>query len=145
MFNLGSAEEKSKASGSQSPETCSSMCDLALYIVETGDGLRGSIEYNADLFEADTIRRMCGHYRTILEGLSSDPDQSISKLPILSEQEQTQILYEWNSTQSEYPAACVHELFERRVESQPDAIAVVFGEQRLSYRELNQRANQMAH
>jgi amino acid adenylation domain-containing protein len=145
MFNFGNAKETSVAPEPWSPDTDLSTCDLALYILETGNSLHGSIEYSTDLFEADTIRRMCEHYRVLLEAIFSDPGQSISKLPILSQQEQTLILYEWNATQSEYPAACVHELFEWRVESQPDAIAIVFGEQRLSYRELNQRANQVAH
>ncbi|MGZ5120693.1 MAG: non-ribosomal peptide synthetase, partial [Burkholderiales bacterium] len=119
--------------------------DLTLLVAESANGAEGLVEFNAELFEADTIRRLCGHYTTLLEAITRDPDRSVSTLPMLTNLEQTQILYEWNDTRTEFPERCVHELFEQQVPQHPDAIALVFAGQQLSYRELNQRANQVAH
>src|SRR5215210_6665695 len=89
---------------------------------------------------------MLGHLHTLLRGLVEDPDQRLSELPLLSEAERHQLLVEWNDTRAEYPRdRCVHELFEEQVERAPDTVAVVFEEQQLTYRELNRRANQLAH
>src|SRR5437867_6050510 len=89
---------------------------------------------------------MAGHFQTLLEGIVANPDQRIAELPILIEAEKRQLLVEWNATQSDYPKdKCVHELFEEQVERTPDATAVVFNGHRLTYRELNGRANQLAH
>ena len=89
---------------------------------------------------------MAGHYLNLLQGIVADPEQTISELPLLSEAERRQLLVEWNQTQTEYPRdKCVHQLFEAQVERSPDAIAVVFGDEQLTYRELNSRANQLAH
>jgi amino acid adenylation domain-containing protein len=148
IFAFHDAEGTSQApiaSGSRRPGTGTSRVDLSLSISESENGFEGSVEYNSELFETTTIRRLCGHYRTLLEGIARDPNQSISSLPMLSESERTKILYEWNDTGTEYPKACVHELFEQQVARTPDAIAVIFEQQQLSYRELNQRANQVAH
>ena len=120
-------------------------CDLTFAISETENSFEGSIEYSTDLFEVHTIRQLCVHYKTLLEAIVHNPDQSISSLPMLPERERTQILYEWNDTRAEYPDVCVHELFEQQVARDPDAIAVVFDEQQLSYGELNRRANHLAH
>jgi len=138
--------------------------DLTLFMVETDQGLRGTVEYNTGLFDATTISRMMGHFQTLLEGIVADPEQRICNLPLLPEAEQHQLLVEWNDTEMDYPQdRYIHELFEAQVERMPDAVAVVFpstspraealkaegsghGEdQRLTYRELNRRANQLAH
>ena len=119
--------------------------DLAVSLSETPDGLGGPIRYRTDLFGADTIRRLCGHYATLLEAIARDPDQSIHRLPVLTERERARILYEWNDTRTQYPEVCVHELFEEQVARHPDSVALVFRQEQLSYRELNQRANQVAH
>jgi amino acid adenylation domain-containing protein len=145
--------------------------DLSLSLMDTEQLRLMTVEYNTDLFETDTITRMMGHYRHLLEGVIANPEQRISDLPLLSDQEQHQLLVEWNNTQVAYPQdACIHELFEAQVERTPEAKAVVFpatglrrafgvsaqanaqssrseqGEERqLTYRELNQRANQVAH
>jgi non-ribosomal peptide synthetase component F len=74
-----------------------------------------------------------------------DPAKSIAEVRILTEGERNQILYEWNDTHTEYPDVCVHELFERQAARTPDATAVVFQDQQLSYRVLNERANQLGH
>jgi amino acid adenylation domain-containing protein len=119
--------------------------DLTLTLEDTGAQLTGWVEYNTDLFEAGTIRRMLSHYQMLLEAAIQNPDQSISTLPILTEGERQQVLVEWNRTRQDYPRACVHEQFEAQVERRPEAVALVWGEQQLSYGELNRRSNQVAH
>src|SRR5215210_8564591 len=89
---------------------------------------------------------MLGHLHTLLRGIVEDPDQRLSELPLLSEAERHRLLLGWNDTATEYPRdRCVHELFEEQVERTPHAVAVVFEDQQLTYRELNRRANQLAH
>jgi amino acid adenylation domain-containing protein len=119
--------------------------DLTLSLEDSGSQLTGWMEYNTDLFEAGTIRRMLVHYQTLLEAAIQNPDQSISTLPLLPEGERRRVLVEWNDTKRDYSGACVHELFEAQVERKPEASALVCGEQQLSYAELNGRANQVAH
>ena len=120
--------------------------DLTLSMSETVEGLRGSLQYSTDLFDGATIARMSGHLQTLLEGIAANPDQRISQLPILTQAEEHQLLVEWNDTQRSYPSdKCIHELFEMQVEKTPDAVAVTFEDQQLTYRELNIKANQLAH
>ncbi|MFB2921206.1 MULTISPECIES: condensation domain-containing protein, partial [Aerosakkonema] len=127
-------------------ERGTAQCDLSLAFWETKTGLQGSWEYNTDLFEADTIARMTGHFQTLLEAIATNPKQPISELPLLTQQEQRQLLVEWNNTTTEYPFdKCIHHLFEEQVERSPDAVAVVFEGEQLTYRELNAKANQLAH
>ncbi|RKZ71512.1 MAG: non-ribosomal peptide synthetase, partial [Candidatus Parabeggiatoa sp. nov. 1] len=118
---------------------------LYLALDEKPEGMTGRIEYNTDLFEEATIARMGGHYQTLLEGIVANPEQRLSDLPLLTAQEQQQ-LFDWNNTQTSVPQeACIHHLFENQVERTPEAVAVVFEDEQLSYRELNCRANQLAH
>ncbi|OQY57302.1 MAG: hypothetical protein B6247_00650, partial [Candidatus Parabeggiatoa sp. nov. 2] len=120
--------------------------DLSLEMIEAKNSLIGIFKYNTDLFEAATITRMVGHFQTLLEGIVSNPLQLISELPLLTEAERHLLLVEWNNTQADYSKdKCIHQLFEAQVEKTPDAVAIVFGEQYLSYLALNQRANQLAH
>ncbi|BAY29461.1 amino acid adenylation domain-containing protein [Nostoc carneum NIES-2107] len=102
-------------------------------------------EYNSDLFGAEAIAKMQSHYQTLLEGIVSNPDQTIGKLPLLTTAERHQLLVEWNNTSTEYPQKSIHQLFAEQVELTPDAVALVFAEQKLTYQELNQKANQLAH
>ncbi|MBE8987835.1 non-ribosomal peptide synthetase [Nostoc sp. LEGE 12450] len=118
--------------------------DLTLFMEETAAGIVGTFEYSTDLFEADTIQRMAQHLQILLAGIVSDPQQQLWELPLLTSAEKTQ-LAKWNDTQVEYPQQCIHELFVAQVERTPDAVAVVCEEEQLTYRELNQRANQLAH
>jgi amino acid adenylation domain-containing protein len=119
--------------------------DLTLFMENTASGLVGTFEYSTDLFEADTIQRMAEHLQTLLSGIIADSQQQLWELPLLTEAEKTQ-LTKWNDTQAEYPQTqCIHQLFAAQVERTPDAVAVVCGEEELTYRELNQRANQLAH
>jgi len=120
--------------------------DLALGLEEGLEGINGTLEYSQDLFDASTARRIAGHFITLLESIAANPEQRLSNLPILTKPEQQQLLFEWNNTQSELPLnQCVHGLFEAQTERTPDAIAVVFDREQLTYRELNRRANQLAH
>jgi amino acid adenylation domain-containing protein len=119
--------------------------ELHLFI-EDAPSLRGYVSYNRDLFEADTIRSLIGHLQNLLEGIAVNYDQRIGDLPMLTELEKHQLLTEWNDTKREYPKdKCIHELFENQVDKTPDAIAAIFENQQLTYRELNHRANQLAH
>ena len=119
--------------------------DLTLSMVETEAGLKGGIEYNTDLFNADRITRMLGHLQTLLAGIIAYPQQTISDLPLLTATEYQQIITTWNSNKIDVPQQCIHQLFEAQVNKTPDAVAVVFKNEQLTYRKLNQRANQLAH
>ncbi len=123
--------------------------DLTLYVEDTKQGLIGFLEYNSELFHGETINRMVGHFQTILEGIIADCDRSISNLPLLTPVEQHQLLVEFNQNTIEIPHSqlerCLHHLIEEQVEKTPDAIAVVFANKKLTYRELNNSANQLAH
>lgn len=129
----------------QEIDTHKSVFDLTLTMWETGQEINGLMEYNAGLFEPATIQRLLGHYRTLLEGAVANPEQPLCDLPLLTEAE-NQLLDEWNDTQTERtPAQCIHHMFEAQVESTPDAVAVTLADERITYRELNRRANQLAH
>jgi amino acid adenylation domain-containing protein len=120
--------------------------DLTLQVWETADGLSASLEYASELFEKSTIARMATHWRSLLEGMIASPERSVWELPLLSEAERRQLLLEWNQTAVEYPRnACAHELFEAQAERTPQAIAVRFEGERLTYQELDRRSNQLAH
>ncbi|MEG4144515.1 amino acid adenylation domain-containing protein [Microcoleus sp. Pol12B5] len=120
--------------------------DLTLYLEEKQEEISGQLEYSTDLFDAVTIRRMAGHLIALLEGIAANPDRRIEELPLLGEKERHQLLVEWNDTRADYPSdRCIHQLFAAQAERTPDAIAVVFEDQKLTYCELNERANQLAH
>jgi amino acid adenylation domain-containing protein len=119
--------------------------DLSLFLRDDVEGLRALLEYNTDLFDAGTIARLLGHFRTLLEGIVTDPDRPLSELPLLTEPERYQALVEWNATDAERPReATVHGLFEAQAARTPDAIAATFEGEALSYRELDRRANRLA-
>ncbi|QHG18506.1 non-ribosomal peptide synthetase [Nostoc sp. ATCC 53789] len=102
-------------------------------------------EYNTDLFDAATIQQMAEQYQTLLVGIVDNPEQRVSELPLLT-QTQQQLLVEWNQTHRDYPSQqCVHDLFAAQVELTPDAVAIQQEGQQLTYRELSDRANQLAH
>jgi amino acid adenylation domain-containing protein/non-ribosomal peptide synthase protein (TIGR01720 family) len=127
-------------------ESGATQFDLTLSMVETEQGLAVEIEYSTDLFEKETIQRLGQHFEVLLTEMVADPEQHISALPLLTDAELHQLLVEWNATQVEYPQEqCIHELFEAQVEKNPEAVALVFEDQELTYRELNARANQLAH
>ncbi|OBQ09544.1 MAG: non-ribosomal peptide synthetase [Anabaena sp. LE011-02] len=120
--------------------------DLEVNYWEIPGGLEGVWCYNSDLFDATTITRIGEHFQTLLQAIVANQEMRISELPLLSPAQRHQLLVEWNDTQVDYPHdLCIHELFEQQVERNPDAVAVAFEEQQLTYDELNCRANQLAH
>lgn len=133
--------------------------DLELDLREEDGQIIGKWIYSSDLFDRSTIERMSRHFTTLLAGIIAAPSTPIATLPLLTEAEQRQILVSWNETAADYPDdRCIHQLFEEQVERTPDAVAVEMAEARrrdphaplstlqsLTYRELNDRANQVAH
>jgi amino acid adenylation domain-containing protein len=126
-------------------ESRASKFDLAFSLSESGEGLIGLLEYNQDLFDPDTIRRLAEYYRTVLDGVSADPDSLVRNLPLLSEGWSRQLLYDWNETAAPYPSdRCIHELFDEQAALTPDSVAASYEDLRLSYRELGRRADMLA-
>jgi aspartate racemase len=120
--------------------------DLLLELQETPDGIAGWFEYKSDLFEADTIARMVEHFQTLLQSIATNPDQSLSVLPLLTSAERQKLLTEWsNAPVDRVSHPLIHQVFEQQATQTPDAIALVFQDQQITYRQLNQRANQFAH
>lgn len=148
LFSLEDSESlpnlgRDSADGAVDPELLK--VDLWLQICDQPDGLATNFIYRIGLFNADTIGRMAGHFRKLLEGVVANPGECISRLPLLTETERHQLLCEWNDTRTDYPREqCIHDLFEAQAARTPDAIAVVFENEQLTYRELNRRANQWA-
>ncbi|HWS86563.1 MAG TPA: amino acid adenylation domain-containing protein [Pyrinomonadaceae bacterium] len=119
--------------------------DLNLNMFETPQGLVGGLDYNTDIFDAATVSRLAEHFQTLLAGLAADPNSRLSQLPLLGARERQQQLVEWNDTRREFPqSGPLHQMFERQAASAPDATALIFEGERLTYRELNERANQLA-
>lgn len=126
-------------------ETGAAKFDLTLFFHPTGDGLLGTLEYNTDLFDAESIRNMWQHFETLLRGLIGHPEQQILSLPLLTEPERRQLLVEWNDTATPFPHdASFQQLFEEQVKRTPEAIAIASEKTTLTYNELNQRANRLA-
>ncbi len=131
--------------GSHEIESVTSKFDLTLSLTESERGIAGTMTYNIDLFEAETIERMLIHFQILLEGVVANRDERILSLPLLSQPERQQLLLDYNDTVKEFPqVGCIHELFEAQVERTPDAAAVVYEDKHLTYAELNARANQLA-
>ena len=118
--------------------------DLELYLQDAPNGIRGSFVYSADLFEPAFIERMVQRFQRLIEKVLVEPDTALSHLSLLDEAEYRQIIEEWNDTTVALPQACVHQLFEQQVKQRPEAIAVEFEDEQLTYRELNERANRLA-
>ena len=119
--------------------------DLVLCLVDTPGGLAGLLDYNTDLFDGPTMLSLMEHFRVLLEGIVAAPEQRLADLPLLTEAEERQLLVEWNRTDENYPGeVCLHEMFEAQVERTPEAVAVLYEDQEVSYRELNERANLLA-
>lgn len=120
--------------------------DLILILADDPQGLKVKLEYRTDLFEQATIQRLVQHYQTLLESVAADLTQPVSRLSILPAQERQQVLTTWNnSATSEHFDRCIHQLFEDQCMRTPDAVAVQFLDRKLTYRDLNARANQLAH
>lgn len=119
--------------------------DLSLELISVADRLEGKLEYSRDLFEPETIQRLAEHYQALLNEVVTHPEQKMTHLSLLSPSERM-LLEEWNATQRGFPdEECVHKMFEAQVERTPEAIALVCGEEQITYGEVNRRANQLAH
>ncbi len=119
--------------------------DLSFFISETDTGLYAWFEYDIELFEASTIARMLKHFEMLVEGIAANPEARLYELPLLTKEEQEQ-LREWNQTATEYGREqCVHQIVEMQAAQTPDEVAVVYRKEEINYRELNERANQLAH
>jgi amino acid adenylation domain-containing protein len=120
--------------------------DLSVELDDTGDGINGRFQYNADLFNADTMTRMVGHFRALLEGVVADPGQRVAALPLLTAGERRRMLVAWNATAAEYPRdRCFPDLFAAQAAATPAALAAVCEGERITYAALDRRANQLAH
>jgi amino acid adenylation domain-containing protein len=137
-------------------EVTTTRFDLELHLWEQGyglsglweekaEGISGFLAYNTDLFDKSTISQFLAHFQTLLTGIVANPDISIADLPLLSDTETYQLLTQWNQTSCTYSDKLFHQLFEEQAEKSPNAIAVVFDNQTLTYQQLNHRANQLAH
>jgi amino acid adenylation domain-containing protein/non-ribosomal peptide synthase protein (TIGR01720 family) len=125
-------------------ETAQFDFSLDIYVGETG--LTGAIEYSTELFTPATIARMVEHFHTLLYGILANPQAKLSELPLLTAAETHQLLVAWNQTETENrETASLHQVFARQVEKTPDAIAVAFTDASLTYRQLNDKANQLAN
>jgi amino acid adenylation domain-containing protein len=119
--------------------------DLAFAYREQRNEIHASFRYNTDLFDPETIKRMAGHFRQLLESITLNPELPVSQLQLLSEVELRFLLRDCNDTAKQVPSLCLHQLFEQQVERTPDAVALVYQEEQLTYAELNTRANRLAH
>jgi hypothetical protein len=119
--------------------------DMTLAMREESGGLRASLEYNSELFDAATIARMLSHFRNLLTRVVTDPDAPLSSSMLLDEKEERQLLVEFNDTRRPYPSdSTIHELFSEQARLTPEAMAVVYGQQRLTYSELDSRSDSLA-
>lgn len=118
--------------------------DLEVHLRDTPNGVTGSFVYSPELFEAAFISRMVNHFQQLFEKAMMEPDSELSTLSLLDDAEYRQVVQEWNDTAAPVPDGSIHHVFEREVAARPDAIALEFGDEQISYRALNQRANNLA-
>ncbi|HEX7334406.1 MAG TPA: amino acid adenylation domain-containing protein [Pyrinomonadaceae bacterium] len=149
MFNLQAAAEEEPAARGLKVMTQDignqTRFDFEFHLWIVPEGLAGPLVYNTDLFEQATIVRLLGHFQTLLEGIAANPDTRLSDLPLLTKEELRQSR-EWNRTRSEYERdLCVHQLVEAEAARRPEAEALTYGQKQLTYGQLNERANQLAH
>ncbi|HLL48505.1 MAG TPA: amino acid adenylation domain-containing protein, partial [Longimicrobiaceae bacterium] len=127
-------------------ERASAKFDLSLVLTPTSRGLRGGLTYSTDLFERGTVDRMLGHLVRVLEQVAADADVSLSRLALAGPEERARVVVEWNRTERPFPReACIHQLFQAQARRTPDAVALVWGAEEMTYRELDARANRLAH
>lgn len=139
-------EEAEAGDDGMAIESGTVISEIGLDLFETNGQLVGRIEYSTDLFEHETIRRMLGHFQMLLEEIAANPGQRLSRLQLLDDAERQRLLIDWNQTARAYAGdKCLHQLFEAQAERDPEAVAVVFEKEQLSYGELNARANRLAH
>jgi amino acid adenylation domain-containing protein len=126
------------------PASVAAKFELLLTMEESAEGLAGRLEYNTDLFDPETAAALVARFRTLLAGAAADPDTEVAALPLLTFEERRRVLLEFNRTQRDYERATLHGLFEAQAARTPEATALVAGRERLTYRELNERAERVA-
>jgi amino acid adenylation domain-containing protein len=130
----------------ETPVDAEAMVDLSLALKETAGELHGALKYDALIFDAPDISRLLVHFQTLLDAVAADPQMRVAELPLMPETERRRVLVEWNDTSLAYPRdRCLHQLIEAQADRTPNAIALVAGEKRFTYRELNSAANRLAH
>ena len=150
-FSLQDARDSSRGPAEASSEgidagLSNAKFDLFLALAATGSGLRGGLSYRTDLFEPGTIERMVGHLERVLEQVAEDADARLSRLELLGGAERSMVVEEWNRTDRPWPrGVCVHELFAARVRERPEAVALVWGEEEVTYRDLDARSSRLAN
>ncbi|HEV7402892.1 MAG TPA: amino acid adenylation domain-containing protein [Chthoniobacteraceae bacterium] len=147
FFNTGTAQQASApGTPALSVQKGTAIFDLACNLSQNADGLAGEIEYSTALFRPETIARLAGHYRTLLERIVANPNQNISRVPMLSAADRQLVLTDWNRTAVDYSCdRCVHQLVEEQARLRPQALAVADEERQLTFEELNRGANRLAH
>jgi amino acid adenylation domain-containing protein len=129
----------------QKVHTGAGQCDLTMSLETTGDRLAGRVHFNSDIFDRATMERFCTHYETLLRGVIADCETTVATLPLLTSAEREQLVVTWNATETPYPRhRCVHELFAEQARRTPNETAAVFEDEKISYRELDRRANAIA-
>ncbi|HTE56293.1 MAG TPA: amino acid adenylation domain-containing protein [Kofleriaceae bacterium] len=127
-------------------DTVSSHCDLSLFLGQRDGAMAGAIQYSADLFDRETVERMADRFRALLAAATRRPDLTVDQLPMLSEAERRTIAVDWNDTSRSFDGPeTLHALVRDQATRRPDATAVVFGDERMSFAELDRRASQLAH
>jgi len=120
--------------------------DLTMVLTEGIEGIEGVLEYSHDLYDRETVRRMARHYEQVVNEVVSDAERRLREIELLSGAERRQIIEEWNQTGMPYPQdRCIHQLFEHRAGTTPEAVALICDDRQLTYAELNSRANRLAH
>ncbi|HEY4322689.1 MAG TPA: amino acid adenylation domain-containing protein [Mucilaginibacter sp.] len=143
---LGNDEINEQHLNINQPQNSGDNADLALYVKDTAQGLKGVWTYNSALFEAGTVKRIANHFEVLLEAIVVDSEQTISQIQFLTETERHQLTSGWNTSKINYPAdKCIHELFEEQAKLNPEATALIFEKKNLTYAELNERANKLGH
>jgi amino acid adenylation domain-containing protein len=143
---LGASPARASGTSGSSAPTRDTNFDLSLGLVETGGEIRGDVKFATALFERATLERHVGYLRRMLEHMVADVHQRVAALPLLADAERQRVVERWNATDSAYEQdALAHELFERHADLTPAAVAVVFGDEQVSYAELNERAARLAH
>jgi amino acid adenylation domain-containing protein/FkbM family methyltransferase len=145
LHNAGGLSSVAQVSRALELETGTSKFDLTLFVSETAEGLDCLVEYSTELFEAATVERMAAHYANLLEAAIAEPDVGLGHLAMLGADELRELLVERNATTVDFPVRCVHELIAEQAHRTPGRIAATFGDERLTYAELERRATQLAH
>ncbi|MCC5615049.1 amino acid adenylation domain-containing protein [Nostoc sp. CHAB 5836] len=122
-----------------------SQLDIFLSMFESQEGLTGCLEYNTDIFDSTTIIQFINNFQTLLENILTNPEQHICELSLLTASDQEQLLFKFNQTHADYQDAPLHQLFEQQVELTPDSLALISQTEKVSYRQLNYKVNQLAH